>query len=102
LQAASARSKGRRRKRPERYALATLYCVLMSDYCLDCARRRRAAVVVVEGSFTGNPWFAPLLAALRPQQRISIPTMPAAPPAAAGCCRALAECRSIDYIGQIS
>ncbi|MET0265019.1 MAG: FGGY family carbohydrate kinase [Duganella sp.] len=53
----------------ERYALATLYCVLMSDYCL--AQLGADGDVVVEGSYTGNPWFAPLLAALRPTQRIS-------------------------------
>lgn len=54
----------------ERYALATLYCVLMSDYCLDALGA--AGPVMVEGSFTGNPYFAPLLAALRPQQAVSI------------------------------
>ncbi|MBV7534678.1 L-fuculose kinase [Duganella sp. sic0402] len=53
----------------QRYALATLYCVLMSDYCLDALGVDTD--VVVEGSFTGNPWFAPLLAALRPQRQIS-------------------------------
>lgn len=52
----------------QRYALATLYCVLMSDYCL--ASLGVSSAVVVEGSFTGNPWFAPLLAALRPKQKI--------------------------------
>nr|WP_315254598.1 FGGY family carbohydrate kinase [uncultured Duganella sp.] len=52
----------------QRYALATLYCVLMSDYCLTALGAD--GDIVVEGSFTGNPWFAPLLAALRPQQRI--------------------------------
>jgi len=53
----------------QRYALATLYCVLMSDYCLTALGVD--GEVVVEGSFTGNPWFAPLLAALRPQQQVS-------------------------------
>lgn len=53
----------------QRYALATLYCVLMSDYCLDALGVSSA--VVVEGSFSGNPWFSPLLAALRPTQKIS-------------------------------
>jgi sugar (pentulose or hexulose) kinase len=53
----------------QRYALATLYCVLMSDYCL--AQLGADGAVVVEGSYTGNPWFAPLLAALRPLQAIS-------------------------------
>jgi sugar (pentulose or hexulose) kinase len=56
----------------QRYALATLYCVLMSDYCLDALGvSAPGAAIVVEGSFTGNPWFAPLLAALRPHQQIS-------------------------------
>lgn len=53
----------------QRYALATLYCVLVSDYCL--AQLGADGAVVVEGSYTGNPWFAPLLAALRPGQAIS-------------------------------
>lgn len=56
----------------QRYALATLYCTLMSDYCLTALGVDSAgAEVVVEGSYTGNPWFAPLLAALRPQQTVS-------------------------------
>lgn len=53
----------------ERYAVATLYCVLMTDYCLDALSA--AGPVMVEGSFTANPWFGPLLAALRPGQAIS-------------------------------
>ena len=53
----------------QRYALATLYCVLMSDYCLT--QLGVDGAVVVEGSYTGNPWFAPLLSALRPGQAIS-------------------------------
>ena len=53
----------------ERYALATLYCVLMTDYCLDTLDA--AGPLAVEGSFTANPWFGPLLAALRPQQPVS-------------------------------
>jgi sugar (pentulose or hexulose) kinase len=51
-----------------RYAMATLYCVLMSDYCLTALGV--SGSVVVEGSFTGNPWFSQLLAALRPAQQI--------------------------------
>lgn len=57
------------RDKRQRYALATLYCVLMSDYCLT--QLGVEGEVVVEGSYTGNPWFAPLLAALRPHQEIS-------------------------------
>jgi sugar (pentulose or hexulose) kinase len=53
----------------ERYALATLYTVLMTDYCLDALTA--AGPLAVEGSFTANPWFGPLLASLRPQQPIS-------------------------------
>jgi L-fuculokinase len=53
----------------ERYALATLYCVLMTDYCLDALSA--SGPVMIEGSFTGNPHFAPLMAALRPQQQVS-------------------------------
>ncbi len=53
----------------ERFALATLYCVLMTDYCLDALGAR--GPVTVEGSFTANPWFGPLLAGLRPQQALS-------------------------------
>jgi L-fuculokinase len=54
----------------ERYALATLYCVLMTDYCLD--KLKAAGAVAVEGSFTGNPHFAPLLAALRPGRQVLV------------------------------
>lgn len=53
----------------ERYALATLYCVLMTDYCLDALQA--TGPLAVEGSFTANPLFGPLLSALRPQQPVS-------------------------------
>ncbi|QJE01954.1 L-fuculose kinase [Massilia forsythiae] len=53
----------------ERYALATLYTVLVTDYCLDALGA--AGPVAVEGSFTANPWFGPVLAALRPGQPVS-------------------------------
>ena len=53
----------------ERFALATLYCVLMTDYCLDALGAR--GPITVEGSFTANPWFGPLLSSLRPQQAVS-------------------------------
>jgi sugar (pentulose or hexulose) kinase len=53
----------------ERYALATLYCVLMTDWCLDALGA--GGPLAVEGSFTANPWFGPLLAALRPHQPLS-------------------------------
>lgn len=54
----------------EHYALATLYCALMSDYCLDALAAE--GPVTVEGSFTDNPHFAPLLAALRPGQTVAV------------------------------
>jgi len=54
----------------ERCALATLYCVLMSDYCLTALGADDA--IVVEGSFTNNPHFASLLAALRPGQSVAV------------------------------
>jgi len=54
----------------ERTALATLYCVLMSDYCLTALGA--AGDIVVEGSFTNNPHFAPLLAALRRGQQVTV------------------------------
>lgn len=54
-----------------RYALATLYSVLMSDYCLELLGADTGPVIV-EGSFTGNPHFAALLAALRPGQPVQV------------------------------
>lgn len=54
----------------EHYALATLYCALMSDYCLDALGAQ--GPVTVEGSFTDNPQFAPVLAALRPGQEVAV------------------------------
>ncbi len=54
----------------ERTALATLYCALMTDYCLDALGAEGR--VTIEGSFTGNPWFAPVLAALRPTQTVEV------------------------------
>jgi sugar (pentulose or hexulose) kinase len=53
----------------ERYALATLYCVLMTDYCLDALAS--TGPIAVEGSFTANPHFGALLAALRPTQPVT-------------------------------
>ncbi|MCC7703562.1 L-fuculose kinase [Janthinobacterium sp. GW460P] len=58
------------RNAQERYALATLYCALMSDYCLDALGAR--GPVTVEGSFTDNRHFSSLLAALRPGQDVSV------------------------------
>jgi len=53
----------------ERYALATLYLVLLTDYCLDALGA--AGPLSVEGSFTANQWFGVLLAGLRPRQKVS-------------------------------
>jgi sugar (pentulose or hexulose) kinase len=53
----------------ERYALASLYCALVTDYCLDALGA--GGPIAVEGSFTANPWFGALLAALRPHQAVS-------------------------------
>jgi hypothetical protein len=53
----------------ERYALASLYCALVTDYCLDALGA--GGPIAVEGSFTANPWFGALLAALRPHQEVS-------------------------------
>jgi sugar (pentulose or hexulose) kinase len=58
------------RSAAERYALATLYCALMTDYCL--AQLAPDAPVVVEGSFTANPYFAGVLAALRPGREVTV------------------------------
>jgi hypothetical protein len=53
----------------ERYALATLYLALLTDYCLDALGA--AGPLSVEGSFTANEWFGVLLAGLRPRQKVS-------------------------------
>jgi L-fuculokinase len=58
------------RTEQEHYALATLYCALMSDYCLDALDAQ--GPVTVEGSFTDNPHFASLLAALRLGQDVIV------------------------------
>lgn len=50
----------------ERAALATLYCALVCDYALSLLDADRGPLIV-EGSFTHNPLFAPLLAQLRQQ-----------------------------------
>jgi hypothetical protein len=44
--------------------------VLKTDYCLDALAA--TGVVMIEGSFTGNPHFAALLGELRPQQRVAV------------------------------
>jgi L-fuculokinase len=54
----------------ERAALATLYVVLMTDHCL--AALGSAGRVVVEGAFTANPWFGPLLAGLAEGRDVTV------------------------------
>ncbi|MDI4635436.1 FGGY-family carbohydrate kinase [Pelomonas sp. V22] len=54
----------------ERTALATLYSALMTDYCLTSLNAR--GPVIVEGSFSRNALFGPLLAALRPGQAVCV------------------------------
>ena len=51
-----------------RYALASLYSVLMVDLQLDWLESRQA--IYLEGSFGKNPFIPALLAALRPQQTV--------------------------------
>lgn len=54
----------------ERAALATLYSALMTDYCLTALGAK--GPVIVEGSFSRNALFGPLLAALRPGQAVCV------------------------------
>jgi L-fuculokinase len=49
------------------YALASLYCALVTDHCLTALGA--TGDIVIEGSFTANLHYAAVLAALRPQQR---------------------------------
>ncbi|KQV61151.1 L-fuculose kinase [Pelomonas sp. Root1217] len=54
----------------EQAALATLYVVLMADHCL--AALGTTGRVVVEGAFTANPWFGPLLAGLAEGRDVTV------------------------------
>jgi L-fuculokinase len=54
----------------QRAALATLYVVLMTDYCLSALGA--SGRVVVEGAFTVNPWFGPLLAGLAEGREVTV------------------------------
>lgn len=54
----------------ERAALATLYVVLMADHCL--AALGASGRVVVEGAFTANPWFGPLLGSLAEGREVGV------------------------------
>lgn len=54
----------------EQAALATLYVVLMTDHCLNALGAHGR--VVVEGAFTANPWFGPLLAGLAEGRDVTV------------------------------
>ncbi|HEY1092501.1 MAG TPA: L-fuculose kinase [Burkholderiaceae bacterium] len=54
----------------ERSALATLYVVLLTDYCLEALGS--TSPVIVEGAFTANPHFGPLLAGLREGRSVAV------------------------------
>lgn len=54
----------------ERAALATIYVVLMTDHCLGALGAQGR--VVVEGAFTANPWFGPLLAGLADGREVAV------------------------------
>ena len=51
---------------PERWALASLYAALVTDYCLDLIDAQ--GDLIIEGAFAKNPLFCETLAALRTQQ----------------------------------
>ncbi|MEX1057804.1 MAG: FGGY family carbohydrate kinase [Natronospirillum sp.] len=55
----------------EKTALASVYCALMTDYCLD--RLNNQGDVVVEGAFARNPIYMQVLANLRGQNHESRP-----------------------------
>ncbi|AXQ30609.1 L-fuculose kinase [Solimonas sp. K1W22B-7] len=52
------------------YALASLYCALLTDHCLDALGSE--GDIVVEGSFIANRHYLGLLAALRPAQAVHV------------------------------
>jgi hypothetical protein len=54
----------------ERAAMATLYIALMTDHCL--AALGAAGRIVVEGAFTANAWFGPLLAGLAEGREVTV------------------------------
>lgn len=54
----------------ERAALATLYVALMTDHCLEALGA--SGRVIVEGAFTANPWFGPLLAGLSEGREVTV------------------------------
>lgn len=56
----------------ERAVLASLYCSLVTDFCLN--RIKSTGKIIVEGSFASNRVFLTVLQSLRPQQEIRIST----------------------------
>lgn len=52
----------------QKTALASLYCALVTDYCLN--RIQSQGVIYLEGSFASNQVFCAVLQALRPEQRL--------------------------------
>lgn len=54
----------------ERSALATVYIALMTDVMLDLLGTR--GEIIVDGSFSANPLYAPILATLRSGQPVSV------------------------------
>jgi len=52
----------------QRTALASLYCALVTDYCLS--RIRSGGAIHIEGSFARNPVYLCALQTLRPNQRV--------------------------------
>jgi L-fuculokinase len=56
----------------ERAALASLYIALLASVALDLLQAR--AQIIVDGRFADDPLFAPLLAALRPDQPLRLST----------------------------
>lgn len=53
-----------------RTTLASLYCALITDYCLS--RIGSTGKIIVEGSFAGNTVYLAVLCSLRPEQEVLI------------------------------
>ncbi len=50
--------------------LGTLYCALMTDFCLNLIQAK--GDLIIEGSLVGNDYFSQILAQLRPEQKILV------------------------------
>jgi sugar (pentulose or hexulose) kinase len=66
---------------PERRALAILYTALLTDACLTALGS--GGDVILDGSFTADPLYADLVAALRPDLRVHVSREAAGPAAGA-------------------